>query len=45
MEAPSTFQFATRRGDKVKVGEPLGDVKEKIGQLLQEQRSREMHNK
>lgn len=41
-EAPEDFLFTVRRGDKVKVGEPLGDKKEKIAALLQEYKTREM---
>lgn len=36
--------FAVRRGDKVKVGEPLADRKDKIAQLLQQQKAKEMLN-
>lgn len=43
-EAPEDFMFAVRRGDKVKVGEPLGDRKDKIAQLLQQQKQKEMLN-
>jgi len=41
-EAPEDFLFVVRRGDKVKLGEPLGDKKEKIAQLLQDRKEKEM---
>lgn len=41
-EAPEDFLFTVRRGDKVRVGEPLGDKREKIANLLQELKTKEM---
>ena len=41
-EAPEDFVFCVRRGEKIKLGEALGDRREKIGGLLQEQKLKEM---
>ena len=41
-EAPEDFVFCIKRGEKVKVGEALGDRRTKIGDLLQEQKVKEM---
>jgi hypothetical protein len=34
--------FRVRRGDKVKLGQPLGDKRDKIAKLLAEQKAKEM---
>jgi hypothetical protein len=41
-EAPENFVFSVRRGDKVKVGETLGDTREKIASHLANVKQKEM---